>query len=170
MNRFLLIGIGVLLLLGLTGYATTLNQTLKRNSSELITVAKNLGIIMMLVNGTFISTSLFKVALFLIGLAILGFIFKIMHLQGADELLLYPFIILFCLYFVHFIKKNKRRRVDVLKLGTLLSFLVLPPFIMLHILSEDSRELLVLVSHVLFWVTFLDFLYTLGKEGALLRR
>lgn len=72
MNRFLLLAIGLLLLLGLLGYATTVNETLPMYSGELITVAENLGIIMMLVNGTFISTRLFKVALFFIGLVVSG--------------------------------------------------------------------------------------------------
>lgn len=167
MNRFLLCIIGVLLLSGLIGYFTILNATLTRYANELIIVAENLGIIMMLVNGTFVSTRLFKIVLLILGLVVLGFLFKIMHLPGADELLLYPYIVLFSLYFIHFLKKKSKRRIDVLKLVMLMSFLVPPPFIMLRIISEDHREVIVLATHILFWLTFLEFLYTSPKEGLL---
>jgi hypothetical protein len=80
MNRFLLGVIALLLILALIGHYTSLNTTLTIYRSELVIVAENVGIIMMLVNGTFISTRLFKVALFILGLIVLGFLFKIMHI------------------------------------------------------------------------------------------
>ena len=138
--------------------------------NELVTVAENIGIIMMLVNGTFVSTRLFKIALFIVGLIVFGFLFKIMHMPGADVLLLYPFITLFCLYLVHFINKESKKRVDLLKVAMLISFLVLPPLIMLHIISEENREAIALIGHILFWLTFLDFLYTSRKDGVLLNK
>jgi len=170
MNRFLLALIALFLILSLIGYYTSLNITLTIYRNELVSIAENVGIIMMLVNGTFVSTRLFKIALFVLGLIVLGFLFKIMHMPGADELLIYPFIILFCLYVVHFTNKKSKRRVDKLKVAMLISFLVLPPFIMLHVISEEHREVIVLISHGLFWITFLDFLYTSYKEGVLLKQ
>jgi hypothetical protein len=159
----------LLLILASIGY-TSLNNTLTTYRSELVTVAETVGIIMMLVNGTFIGSRLYTIALFVIGLIVLGFLFQIMHLPGADELLLYPYIILFCLYLVHFIYKKPKKRVDILKLVMLISFLVLPPLIMLHMISEENRELIVVTSHILFWLTFLDFLHTSRKEGVLLNK
>jgi hypothetical protein len=169
MNRFLLAVMALLLILAFIGY-TSLSDTFTIYRSELVTVAENVGIIMMLVNGTFIDTRLFKIALFIVGLIVLGVILKILHMQGADGLLLYPFILLFCLYLVHFINKKSKRRIDILKVVTLVSFLVLPPLIVLHIISEEIREVFVLISHTLFWLTFLDFLYTSRKEGVLLNK
>jgi hypothetical protein len=170
MNRFLLFAIALLLLPGLLGYFTTLNATLTTYASELVTVAENLGIIMMLVNGTFIGTRLFKVALFFIGLVVLGFLFKIMHMPGADELLLFPYIIIFCLYFIHFLKKESKTGIDVLKLFMSICFLILPPLVILHLIGESGRDIIVLISHILFWVTFIYFLYTSVKQGVLLKR
>src|SRR3954467_10580633 len=112
MNRFLLFVIGLFLSLGLIGYATTLNASLSSYAVDLITLSENLGIIMMLVNGTFVRTGIFKVALFFIALSVFGFLFRIMHMPGADQLLLCPFMVLFCLYFIHFLKKKSKTSVD----------------------------------------------------------
>jgi hypothetical protein len=170
MNKFMLCVIGLLLLLALVGYGTMLSQTFMDYANELLTVAEDLGIIMMLINGTFVATRLFKVALFFVGLAVLGFLFKIMHLPGADEFLLYPFVVLFGLYVIHFFNKRAKARLDVFKVVMMISFLVLPPCIMLHLIPEEYKEVIFLVSHVLFWLTFLDFLYTSRKQGVLLKR
>jgi len=159
----------LLLILAFIGY-TSLSDTLTIYKSELVTVAENVGIIMMLVNGTFIDTRLFKIALFIAGLIVLGVLLKILHMPGADELLLYPFILLFCLYLVHFINKKPKRRIDILKVVMLASFLVPPPLMVLHIISGENREVFVLISHTLFRLTFLDFLYTSRKEGVLLNK
>jgi hypothetical protein len=93
-----------------------------------------------------------------------------MHLPGADEPLLYPFIVLFCLYLIHFIQKKTKQRTDVLKVLMLMSFLLLPPLIMLHLVSEQYREIFLLASHALFWLTFLDFLYLSYKQGVLQKK
>ena len=170
MNKFLLGIIVLLLLLGLIGYFTTLNASLTVYGDRLITVAENLGMIMMLVNGTFFGSRLFKFSLFLYGLIALGAIFKILHLEGADLLLLYPFLGLFGVYLIHFIQKKVKRRIDILKVLVVASFLVLPPLVILHLISEEHKLILLVVSHVLFGLTFLDFLYSSYKEGVLLDR
>jgi hypothetical protein len=169
MNKFLCFAIIFLLLLGIVGQFTSLSPELTMYADGLVTVAEDLGIIMMLINGTFISTRLFKVSLLFIGLAILGFIFKVMHLPGADQLLLYPFIGVWLVYFIHFLLKQDKKALDVLKVLMLLSFMALPPLIMLHIASEESREIFVLINRALFWLTFLYFLYN-GYKGKLLFR
>jgi hypothetical protein len=170
MNKFLLGVIALLFVLGLIGYFTSLNATVTWYADRFITVAENLGIIMMLVNGTFFGSRLFKISLIFFALIILGALFKILHLEGADMLLLYPFLGLFGVYLIHFIQKKIKRRTDFLKVLLLASFLVLPPLIILHLISEEQREILFIVSHVLFAITFLDFLYSSYKEGALLKK
>lgn len=170
MNKFLCFAIAFLLLLGFVGQFTSLNLELTMYADDLLTVAEDLCIIMMLINGTFISTRLFKVSLFFIGLVVVGFLFKVMHMPGADQLLLYPFIAVWVVYFIHFLLKKDKDALDVLKVLMLLSFLVLPPLIMLHLASDERREMFVLINRVLFWLTFLYFLYNGYKRKMLFRQ
>src|SRR5688500_708020 len=167
-NRLLLGVMALLLILALIGYCTRLNQTLTFYARQIVALAENVGIIMMLVNGTFIRSRLYKIAQFIVGLVVVGFLFKILHWQGADELLFYPFIILFCLYGVHFINKKPKRRLDVLKVAMTTSFLAITPLVSLYVISEESQDVFFLFNHSLFWLTFLYFLYTSRKQGLLL--
>lgn len=164
MNRLLIGAVGLFLILGIVGLATPVNGWLTRYAYDLITVAEDIGLIVMLINGTFISTRLYKIALFFFGLMIVGILFRILHLPGGDELSTYPFAVIFCLYAAHFWNKSPKRRVDILKLIMLTGFLLLPPVVILHMISEETRETLQLISNVLFWITFLDFLYTSHRE------
>jgi hypothetical protein len=169
MNRIILAVMSLLLILAAIGY-TSLNNTLTIHRTEIVTLAEYVGVIMMLINGTFYGTRLFQIGLFFTGLIVVGAIFKILHYSGADELLTYPFIILFGIYIVHFLSKKSKRRVDILKVIMLISFLILPPLTILHTISYETREIMTLISHLLFWLTFLDFLYTSRKEGVLLNK
>lgn len=126
MNRVLLYVISVLLVLGLTGHFTSFSAEFTTNAYLFIGIAEKFGIIMMVINGTFINTPLFKIALFSIGLVVLGVAFKILHFAGADELLLYPSLAFFCAYLIHFYRKKSKQRIDVLKVFMLLSLLALP--------------------------------------------
>ncbi len=170
MNRILLYVILFLLVLGLIGHFTPLSTEITAHADLFIAIAEKLGIIVMLLNGSFINTSLFRIALFFLGLTALGALFKILHYAGADELLLYSPIALFCVYLLHFYRKKPKQRTDVLKVFMLLGLLILSALLVLHIISAEHREALVIINEVLFWVTFLDFLYTSQKQGVLLKK
>jgi hypothetical protein len=128
-----------------------------------IALAESFGIMMMLANGSFFATKLFRVALFFVLASVLGAIFKILHLNGADEILLVADLALFITYFVHFTQKKPRIRLDYLKVITLASMLVVAPVVLLHLVSIEQRQIFLISSHILFWITFTDFIYTYGR-------
>jgi hypothetical protein len=165
MNKFLAVVIALFLLLGLIGLFIRDESILSNYAEVSFVIAENIGIIMMLVNGTFISTQYFKISTGLILIIVLGALMKILHLTGADETLLFPFPVLLLVYLIHFIYKKPKKHLDVLKLLTLTIFLILPPLSILHFIPEKTKETLLLISHIVFWFTFLDFisLVTLKK-------
>lgn len=167
MNKFLLLAVGILMLLALIGWKTTLNENLTASAIKYVWVAEAIALIMMLVNGTFVSSVWFKIAAFFLCLTALGILFRIMHYPGGDELSTLPLLAVFILYLVHFSKKAAKRRVDYLKVLMLLGALVLAPIVFLHLVPVLERDSFFLVSHVLLWSTFLDFLYTGKQEGLL---
>lgn len=160
MNKFLLGGIVFLLAMALVGYLTPLNASLSAYSYMLLTLAENLGIILMLANGTFVRTRWFKFAIFLCGILVLGFLFRILHLQGGEQLFSFSFIGLFVVYLIHFVQKKSLIRNDILKLATAVGFLIVPSVVMWKVLPENISDVLVVISHVIFWFTFVDFLYS----------
>ena len=163
MNRFLLGTIALLLLAALIGYLTSADI-------NILVIAQLLAIVMMLINGTFLKSSLFKFASFAIGLAILGTLFKILHWTGADELLVCSSIALFIVYVVYFILKQNKRRIDVLKVLTLFSLLFTRLAFILHFIPYEHKEKLIAVNSAILWLTFLDFFYTARKDGVLLNK
>jgi hypothetical protein len=48
-------------------------------------------------------------------ITVLGAIFKILHLNGADEIILLGHLTLFIAYFIHFLGKKPKIRLDYLK-------------------------------------------------------
>ena len=157
MNRFLLISIVVLITLSVVGFFSVEGYTLRDNAWKLLVVAEDVGIIMMLINGTFIRSKYSRAALFFIMLIVVGICFKIMHLPGASEILAFSYISLWLIYFIYFIRKNEKKILDVLKVLTLLVFLTLPPMSILHLFSEEIYDALFITSHIVFIITFAAF-------------
>jgi hypothetical protein len=104
--------------------------------SELfITISLYLALYMMLANGTFMTTRYAIPAQISIGLYVLGVIFKIMHLTGADQILIMSFGVVFVLYTIHFASKQPKNLLDYLKMLMLLS-LTSSPLKMLYLLPN----------------------------------
>jgi hypothetical protein len=170
MNKTLLVAMGILIVAAGIGYFTELNASLTEYSMLLISLAEYLGLLMLLLNGTFINTRLLKFAVIMvIGIAI-GTAFKILHLPGADMLFLTSFTVLFLIYALHFLRKRKKGRNDGLKLLMAFCLCALPPVVLLHLISYDVKETWQFVGRGIFWLTFLDFLYTARKEAVPLER
>ena len=156
MNRFLIVAIAVFLLL-IAGSLFP-EAFVAKYTDGLLFVAKSLGVIMMLVNGTFMNSRYFQLAKALVCVIVLGALFKILHYAGADQLLLYPFPVLWVLYVVHFISKKPKTILDVLKVIMLLALLLPWPLVALHMISYETKIFLLIISETLFWVTFIYFI------------
>jgi hypothetical protein len=164
MNRFFLVVMATALVFMAILSVTEIDFS---TPDDMLAIVQNFGILMMLYNGTFRTSKLFQFALFAIGLMLVGAIFKIMHLNGADEMIALSSLGILVPYAIHFIRKPSKQRLDYLKMLLVAYYAVLPPISILHLLPKETVENLRFVLTALFAVTFIDFLYTLRKERKL---
>jgi hypothetical protein len=169
MNKFLFVLIVLLFLLGIVDrfFWLTAGVTNVSSLGDGLKLAEILGMIMMLGNGTFRDTRVYKITVVFIFSYILGVVFKIMHLTGADELLLLSGLAIMILYFVHFIRKEKKKLLDFLKLISLWIFVSITPLSVWRLISIDLKEILSISGLVVFWITFVLFIVDGYKRKAL---
>jgi hypothetical protein len=141
MNKFLLIVTTLLVALAVIGWTTSTSSTLTLNADRFLAVAEYVGLLMLLVNGTFYSSKLFQLAVALIGVVILGALLKILHSPFADPALFLPFLLVFIVYVIHFRSKKPKTPLDILKLIMLAFFLTSGPLFFLGIISDETNEL-----------------------------
>ena len=99
------------------------------------------------------------------GLIFLGAIIKILHLPGANQVLFLALLIIPVSYLVRFLKKEQKRRLDIIKLLWVTAACVSGVLFLGHWVS---REILY-VPDVLFWLMVLDFVITGWKENTLFK-
>lgn len=121
------------------------------------------GLLIMLINGTFVNRRYSTIARIAIAAYMLGIVFKIMHLSGADQILITSFALLIVLYSIHFVAKHPKNVLDYLKMLTVISF-ASTPLRMLHLVSGETRYTLDLLHTIIFWITFLVFLIVERKK------
>jgi len=163
MNKFLFVLIVFLLALAIfdqISFISTREYLSPAISS--LRLAEIIGTIMMLYNGTFRNSKFYSFALFGFGLIFLSAAFKIMHLSGADELIVISFSAMAIFYSIHFFNKPEKTILDHLKLLLVFTFLSITPLTVLHIIDHDIQRTLHLVEHALFWTTFTLFIYQEG--------
>lgn len=119
---------------------------------------------MMLLNGTFMGTPYFSFAKIGLGVLALGVCFKILHLTGADQILMLAPLIIFLSYGIHVIMKRTKTLVDFLKFATMLGFLIPFPLRFFNVASAWNDALFEIGVAVLLWGTFLVFLIVERKK------
>lgn len=156
MNKFLLGAIVLLLLL--VSVSLFPFTALDGYTHQLGSVAEILCLILMLINGTFMETIFYKIFIASILLLVLGAIFKIMHYPGGEEMIAVSFILIPLVYTLHFILKKSKDQLDVLKLLIVYVFFIPTPLVYYDVLSQEYSCIVYTVSHLVFWIAFIDFL------------
>jgi hypothetical protein len=170
MNKIVLTIIALLLLATLCSYVLNpIPDTLWSGYPLYFTLAKIIALIMMLAHGTFYDSAMFKWAKMAIAILMLGAIFKIMHLQGADNLLLLGTFSIPVLYFIHFIRKPSRAPIDYVKVITVWILFIPSTLIILHVISRENGYYYRLVSEILVWIIFAHFLIVGIRYNSLLK-
>ena len=106
----------------------------------------------MLIHGTFVDRRYFFLV-YVIGFAIeIGAMFKIMHYEGADELLTVSLPAMTVLYFIHFLSKKQKQMLDVLKLLTVSLHFIMALLILMHWM--DAHTWVVFLPTCSFGLTF----------------
>ena len=116
----------------------------------------NLAIIILLMyNGTLMGSKHYTY-IQLCGLIIIAsFIMKLMHLKGADIVLLIPNPLIILIYADHFRQKKKKKALDLVKMLWVISSFICVPLIMLNVLPLEC----IYVSHVLLGVALILWLF-----------
>jgi hypothetical protein len=156
-NKTTVLIIGILLILGLSG--ELLNyfniSTFDFLTKIAIGIGRLGGIILILQNGTLTKTRpFFQFILFLLGITILGGLFKILHWPYNNAILLSGLFGVPTVYAIRFFKKLNKKRLDILKFLWLTTLYIAAIFKIEH--WPFGNELLT-IEGILFVLLFMDF-------------
>jgi hypothetical protein len=161
-NKIAIVVVGALLAISLLDQVVELGHPLVAYSASAATCA---ALMMMLANGTFTDRKYYTLAYFLMGATLLGFLLKILHWTGADQILVLSVIALVILYSIHFATKPSKGVLDILKFVTVLTNAA-------HIVLKITRIVgdvwtFGVVASAIFWITFLWFIVEGARSGQL---
>lgn len=88
------------------------NSELMGLSSYPMTITILLGFYLLLKNGTFINTRLYRFISLSIAVLIVGTMFKIMHWPGSSFMIIIGIGSILIFYMIHFLKKNNKNLID----------------------------------------------------------
>jgi hypothetical protein len=166
MNKFFLVVIGICYSLAIVGF---LVPTWPREpASRILSLAENVGLLMMLIHGTLPQSRLFYGIVTGYMIMRIGWIIQAQFKEPSVYLIVTGHAIILVTYIIHFIRKPVKQHLDILKLVTIVIFCVETPVIVLNLLSKDGTALLSLALHVIFLLTFADFVFGKYKAGDLL--
>jgi len=131
-----------------------------------LSLAQLIGLIMLVTNGTILTTKIFRTIQIGIGFLMIGAIFKIMHWPGASIILLVSMFTIAITYLVRFIYKKNKIRLDVLKLLWVLFAYIGGLFILMHLLPPEFGNL----THLILWLAIIDFIITGIKNKTLFKQ
>lgn len=112
-------------------------------------------------NGTTYLTVYFKIIL--IGLLVFtpGIMFTVMHWPGGKEMLIVGSAIIIVSYFLSFMRKESRTKLDVLKLLWVVATIIITCLTFQHLIARDS----IILTDVLGWFIILFFVLEEYKKG-----
>jgi hypothetical protein len=159
-DRFILKIIAFLLLVAIIGLFLELTGFEEPTASILfdlgLRVGEVLGLVLLLRHGALMKTVYWGIIKFLIGVFLLGLLFKILHLPGADPVLSFPFIGVVIVYTVRFFKKATTSPLDFFKYFWVLTTFLGTFFIFFDLIPAQWQYLGIGV----FWLTFSSFWIT----------
>lgn len=169
-NKISFIAIIIFLLVSITGLFLIEFSLQKKLGETLNTIglsfAQLIGLIMLVTNGTILTTKIFRTIQVGIGFLIIGAMFKIMHWPGASIILLVSMFTIAITYLVRFIYKKNKNRLDVLKLLWVLFSYIGGFLILMHIIPSEYSN----IAHVILWLAIIDFVITGIKNKTLFKQ
>lgn len=123
------------------------------------------GFLMLLINGTFLKTKYFKYFIGVCAIVLIATLFKILHWSFSSELLIIGFIGLALVYFLSFLKKPIKNRLDYLKLGWVVIAYTIALLKILHIIGDQYQ----IIASAIMWLAILDYMKTERKRRRLFK-
>ncbi|MES2575249.1 MAG: hypothetical protein V4572_09925 [Bacteroidota bacterium] len=167
-NRIFLIIIGIGILSSFIGITLTYTSSdyetieLGRTTFDYgLRISSLIGLIMLLYNGTFVNTKYFKIVQVIVALVIVGALLRIMHwIPYTDHIIIIGLIGIAISYFLSFLNKPIKKRLDYLKLTWVITTYTLASLILLHLINREYSEL----GTYILWLTIIDFAVTGQKN------
>jgi hypothetical protein len=158
MNKLVLIAIAIFILAGIALWIYPIEPLFGFPVPDtLFWLAKALVIIIMLANGSFYETIFFKITKLAVAILFLGAIFKIMHIEGADLLIVSTSVLIPFIYLVYFLKKARREFIGYAKVAAVFLRFIPSALLILHLFDREYCLDLILVSDILVAVIFINF-------------
>ncbi len=145
-------------LLLLSAAISLLLPTLPFETEVPITIAEIIGLIIMLINGTFKKSVFYKFFTASLFVLLLGVLLKVLHLNGADQLMALPYLVIPVVYTLYFIRKKSKDHLSIMKWLAVIFFFLPVSLSDFRLISDDAASPLFLTSHIIFWIAFADFL------------
>lgn len=112
------------------------------------------GIIMLLTNGTFIKTKYFKMLKAALAVLFIGILFKLTHWKpNGNYIISLSFIGIIIVYFLSFLKKPIKTRLDYLKLSWVVVSYTLGILNFLHVIPRGLSG----IGAIILWMAIIDF-------------
>ena|SRR5690349_5627483 len=161
LNKRLIFASAITIALLLAIALAEFSSTLSRYAFSFLQTVQLLGLIEMVINGTFITTRYFKITLALLAIFFVGALLSMVHPTSSDIITLCSIIGIFITYSIHFSRKKPKTFLDIMKLLTPL-FIVPLPLVFFRPISLETKNAAILLGHAVFGITFV--LYILKGE------
>jgi hypothetical protein len=165
-NLFFIIPIGIALLFALGGFLTSYISYSSKAEDLMhigISVIEFVGLFMLLLNGTFIKTKYSKIAQGIFAIVIVGSLFTIMHWPYGTLILVSGFAGIVIVYFLSFLKKPIKNRLDILKLAWVVVSHANGLLVYFHIIGDEYQ----ILQSVLMWLAIIEYLRAEKRRGRL---
>ena len=157
MNRRMILAIAAAVVLVLALGIAIIPSSLTTYALKFLEAVQLIGLMEMLLHGSFISTRYFKITLVLLAVFFIGALLTIVHPTSADVILLLSLAGILITYLIHFLKKKPKTLLDTLKLSILL-FLFPLPLLFFRPISAETKNVTILLGHFIFAITFVLYL------------
>lgn len=121
------------------------------------------GMFLLLLNGSFFKTIYSRIAMGLLALMMVGGAFMIMHWPYGNPILVGGCIGIVISYFIHFLKKPIKKRIDYLKLTWVIVLYIGAALRLYHIIPRDYR----ILTTVLMIMALMDYILPKIKNKTL---
>ncbi|RAW02912.1 GldL-related protein [Pseudochryseolinea flava] len=160
MNKFLFVLIVLLAIFGLVDTFLLPTNDDRPASFDALSLAQFLAFVMMLKNSALRKSKFFRYMQLCFTALIIGVLFKILHLTGADQILVISLFSVGVVYTIYFFSKSEKNTLDYLKACMMFFLFVMKPLLEDFVIHSDTDVLIVMIiGHVLVWGTFGLFIY-----------
>ncbi|WMI68244.1 hypothetical protein [Mangrovimonas sp. YM274] len=119
-------------------------------------ISEFVGFLMLLFNGTFIKTRLFKIAKVFIAIILIAALLKILHWNHNGLIMSLGYIGIVATYSFSFFRKPIKKYLDFLKLFWVFAAYTNSLLTYLHIISNEYQ----IISSVIMWLAIIDYMKT----------